>query len=711
MTLFDAVCRHTRSGSFRRLPLSSSLLCRAIPILLTILLAAILAACFSTTTQRPTPQPLAHSGPAVDVSLGYWQSCSVRTDGRIVCWGQNGEGDDRQEPAGADFQSVSVGQNHACAVRNNGDLTCWDANNSRIDLHEGPFVSVETGALHSCALRENGTVECWPTDKADQYPDRVVGQAAPPPESGPFQSVSAGYYHNCAVKDNGAALCWGNNESGQSRPPEGQFLSIGAGARHTCGVRTDGSVVCWGRYGSGRLFEGNPGSTTDTHSPRKGKKDGDDNEDDSQSYQHTGAFQSVSAGYDYTCGIRPDGSLACWGSLDPPWRGAPTLTRHQLTPPEGAFRSVSVHGRRSCAVRTDSVIICWGDRSYGHTNPPGYVAMSSNGAEYLCEELPDGSGVCRAKNGAPDPSVPTEIPAPTDYTAIVAGTLNTCGLTGYAAIVCWGNTLTPPAGEFKSIAHGCAVTLDGSIVCWRPDHLEEGVTPPSGEFVSISGGQTYHGRHHFCAIAADGSAHCWGYDFDNSIPSPSGTFRQISVHGSNACGIRPDGALHCWWFSFADLSHEPVPEGRFRFVSVGRDHGCAIRENGRVVCWGWDEDGKASPPRGSFTSVSVGASHSCGIRSDGTLACWGANTARASGETLFGEGDDYETHFGQADPPQGTFRAVAAGKWHTCGIRTDGRATCWGANHSADQYTRSGHFYDRDDYYYYGQAAPPGGNR
>ena len=27
-----------------------------------------------------------------------------------------------------------------------------------------------------------------------------------------------------------------------------------------------------------------------------------------------GDFQSVSAGYDHTCGVRSDGTVACWGS-------------------------------------------------------------------------------------------------------------------------------------------------------------------------------------------------------------------------------------------------------------------------------------------------------------------------------------------------------------------------------------------------------------
>ena len=104
--------------------------------------------------------------------------------------------------------------------------------------------------------------------------------------------------------------------------------------------------------------------------------------------------------------------------------------------------------------------------------------------------------------------------------------------------------------------------------------------------------------------------------------------------------------------------------------------------------------------------IVIGGSHSCGIRTDDTLDCWGANTARFRGESLFGRSHNvYETHYGQADPPEGTFSAVAAGEWHTCGIRTDGQATCWGANNDAYNYTLWGNDI------YYGQATPPAGNR
>jgi alpha-tubulin suppressor-like RCC1 family protein len=61
----------------------------------------------------------------------------------------------------------------------------------------------------------------------------------------------------------------------------------------------------------------------------------------------------VSAGYEHTCGVRTDGSLACWGGN---YAG-------QATPPAGAFAQVSAGGGHTCGIRTDGREACWGSRS------------------------------------------------------------------------------------------------------------------------------------------------------------------------------------------------------------------------------------------------------------------------------------------------------------------------------------------------------------
>ena len=58
--------------------------------------------------------------------------------------------------------------------------------------------------------------------------------------------------------------------------------------------------------------------------------------------------------------------------------------------------------------------------------------------------------------------------------------------------------------------------------------------------------------------------------------------------------------------------------------------------------------------------IAAGAWHTCGLRPDGTAQCWGNN-------------DD-----GQTTAPDGQFTAIAAGTQHSCALRDDNTAQCWG---------------------------------
>ena len=56
------------------------------------------------------------------------------------------------------------------------------------------------------------------------------------------------------------------------------------------------------------------------------------------------------AGLNHTCGVRTDGSVACWGADGD----------GESTPPAGTFLQVSAGYAFSCGVRADGSITCWG---------------------------------------------------------------------------------------------------------------------------------------------------------------------------------------------------------------------------------------------------------------------------------------------------------------------------------------------------------------
>ena len=263
-----------------------------------------------------------------------------------------------------------------------------------------------------------------------------------------------------------------------------------------------------------------------------------------------GSFVSVSAGGGHTCGVRSDGSVACWGVNG---FGA-------ATPPVGSFDSVSAGGNHTCGVRSNGSVACWGLNSDGQATPPA------------------GS-----------------------FDFVSAGDSHTCGLRSDGSVACWGENgdgrATPPAGSFVSVNAGyqytCGVRSDGSVACWGDD-FAGAATPPAGSFVSVSARWG-----HTCGLRSDGSVACWGYNGHGEATPPAGSFDSVSAGYQYTCGLRSNGSVACWgWDEYGKAT---PPAGSFDSVSAGRNHTCGLRSNGSVACWGSDGFGQSTPPAGSFS--------------------------------------------------------------------------------------------------------------
>lgn len=172
-----------------------------------------------------------------------------------------------------------------------------------------------------------------------------------------------------------------------------------------------------------------------------------------------------------------------------------------------------------------------------------------------------------------------------------------------------------------------------------------------------------------CGIRADETLDCWGRSRISVADYPDGPFFGISASRRAACGLRANQTMHCWGRWYSDVAHDgglTAPSGTFSKVDLAEEQACAIRTDGTVTCFGGSDSssavGGASPIDGTF--IDVAAVHDdyggCGIRTDGTIACWGDDT------------------WGQADPPQGTFTDIAAGRMTLCAIDAGGELACWG---------------------------------
>lgn len=279
---------------------------------------------------------------------------------------------------------------------------------------------IGAGGSHSCRLEQDGTATCWGNDDEGQ---------SSPPEDGTFTSLAVGENHACGLRADGRAVCWGNDDYGQSTPPSGEtFTSITVGGQHSCGLRDDGTAVCWGN----NFYSQSTPPTARTAEATLG---------DSRPLQTSSiAFASIDAGDVHTCGITPDGAAVCWGD-----------TRNgRSTPPSGGTytsNSISAGKDHTCALTPDGAPACWGSNRNGQSTPPSSETLTalSAGGSHTCGLRADGSVACWGSNANGQSTPPTS----GVFTSVSAGGSHTCAQRNDGVTVCWGNNAAgqaaPPA--------------------------------------------------------------------------------------------------------------------------------------------------------------------------------------------------------------------------------------------------------------------------
>ena len=138
---------------------------------------------------------------------------------------------------------------------------------------------------------------------------------------------------------------------------------------------------------------------------------------------------------------------------------------------------------------------------------------------------------------------------------------------------------------------------------------------------------------------------------------------RIYEKAGNSCDVPGDGldrAVAC----LAALRAIPSLVEGSSFATVTRDQ-MAVYMIGlwhNMVGRGLPPQPPRKPAEGTYTAVSAGSYLSCGLLSDGTVECWG---------------DD---EHGQLGVPDGVFSTVSAGGGHLCALRPHNTIECWGNN-------------------------------
>jgi hypothetical protein len=342
--------------------------------------------------------------------------------------------------------------------------------------------------------------------------------------STPYAGISAGTTHSCGMTKSDGLRCWGANADWQlgngvrtwSRVPvkviglDRDVAAVTVGGSHSCALTAARAVLCWSQEAAAIA---NPVATSGSARPVPvaGLPSG---------------VVSISAGNGHTCALTEAGAVSCWGvfnraNASRATVAVPTTVRGL----ESGVKAMDVGFDNQCAITSDDAVRCWG-QDY-ETNARGTVLA------------------------------PEEVsPAGTDAVAVSVGGVEGCLVTAAGGVRCWSHpgqegaaepgeeaTLTdvPELADVTSLTagykHACAVTRDGSAVCWgRNEHgeLGDGTTKDAEAPVQVVGlrvgtAAVSAGFQHTCALLRDRQTLCWGYNFEGQLGNGASTVSFTSV--------------------------------------------------------------------------------------------------------------------------------------------------------------------------------------
>ncbi len=274
----------------------------------------------------------------------------------------------------------------------------------------------------------------------------------------------------------------------------------------------------------------------------------------------------------------------------------------------------------------------------------------------------------------------------------------------------------------SGIVHSCGVTADSRLYCWGGNYtgqVGDGTTTHRTTPVPIAPELRFRivstGYASTCAITTEYQTYCWGYNGHGQLGDGTYTtrssptlvagglqFRLVDIYENHTCAVAlADNRAYCWGFNgygalgdgtITGTRPTPAPvTGALRFhqVSIGRYHSCGVATDNRAYCWGYNEKGQlgdrteveyrnrptAVADGHFFRQLDAGYEHTCGVRTDKRAFCWGNGR---NGQ--IGNGQAYLSFWPRPVSGGLLFDRVTSNDRHTCGETTGNRGYCWGHN-------------------------------
>lgn len=626
---------------------------------------------YDGVTERWTATPVVDLADATSVSARAAQSCAVRTNKTVVCWGANDRGALGVAPGGetfarpvavpgvVDVEEVSVGLDHTCARHGDGRVSCWGwgswgALANGIDdkaVHPPAYVEGLAGVTRifpahdvTCVRLATGKVSCW-----------GGGRTAPLelPETG-VVDVSGGEFAHLHVLL-GAGLVKDYVLTATAFEPRGALVSFSKPAKQLASF-----------YSPAALLEDDSVESTIGGAPKTIAGLG------------PGTTASLAGGAtflynrDFDCALLKTGRVRCFGYNFEGGLGNDRPEVHRLAVKVAGVSGATRIGRytqdlldsSAWALMSDGTLTAWGSSPLHAAPALTPKPVTWLGSDNLGFAYTDVSGLVLKKPGTL---------TRTDRSQFVLGAPTGLAATSYTdfrevhlgAMVEVGRR---EAGGLQMAARhtgandlGLFATGDTSAV--PIGEVREIVLPSPAKQLRVRFTE-FGGSEWLAVVAADGGIYCWG---DNP----------------EICGVTTDPVTTPARFPFVDATTKITD------LCLGRAHACALRDDGTVWCWGEAASGQLGTTRTSsrFESKVPGIANakgvacwgntSCAWLGDGGALCWGDNSAGWLGDGTLVNRANAAPVKTAAGPLTDVVQISNA-----CARHGDGSVSCWG-----DSYT------------------------
>jgi uncharacterized delta-60 repeat protein len=638
----------------------------------------------------------------IAIGAGYTHSAALCSDGTVVCWGDNtngelGNGSNTRSLipvavttsgvlAGRAVTAIACGQNHTLALLADGTLASWGSNsNQQLGNFSGVSKNVPVAVNTTSAL---------------------LGKKV--------AAISAGGNQNLVLCTDGSLAAWGEDDHGQigsvsvfpnyGTPQPvvqngllaGKTISrVGFGAKHAFVVCSDGSMAAWGLNSSGQL---GLGDTTDRVLPVTvmnsilGQND---------------SFIAAASGANANCTLAVIGTTTATPMIQVEQNGLPLVDNAASGP---NFGGLVVGSTQSMTFTV---------RNTGTQNLSA-ISASLTGAgqsHYAITQTPSATlapGAATTVTLAFTPTAYGGKPVILRISSNVSGALNPFDLnisgTGNPELYAtWLNAVDVPAvaSSFDASSKEVIFTLGFAPATGATLMVlnNTGTTFIDGYFDSSVYGQLVQGQD--VELDYNGTTYTfiadyYGGDGNDLVLRWAGT--RLLAWGAGTSGqLGNSASSNSSLPVVVNMSTGALVGKRILNVTCGANHSVALCADGTLAAWGSNASGQLGnnnatgnsnvpvavlDPNNALlgrvvVSIAAGADFTLALCNDGKVAAWGRNIEGQLGNNNIGVNSPVPVLLYSNGLPGGKMAtAIAAGGTHALVRCSDGTLFAWGTNSS-----------------------------